>query len=138
MDLDTGVIRVLHGKGDVFRTVGVDKGAAASITKWMKVRNQRRIKDQSALFCTMKGRQMNSSYMRQLLPKLARKAMIQKRVHPHGLRHTLAAELAAEGLPINVIQAQLGHSNAATTSRYLQHIAPQQLIRAISKREWQE
>ena len=58
------------------------------------------------------------------------------RVHPHGLRHTHAAELAAENVPINVIQAQLGHSNAATTSRYIQHIAPQQLINTIRKREW--
>jgi integrase len=41
-----------------------------------------------------------------------------------------------ENVPINVIQAQLGHSNAATTSRYLQHIAPQQLITTIRNRSW--
>ena len=40
----------------------------------------------------------------------------RKLVHPHGLRHTHAAELAAENVRINVIQAQLGHSNAAMTS----------------------
>ncbi len=34
------------------------------------------------------------------------------------------------------IQAQLGHSNAATTSRYIQHIAPQQLISTIRQRTW--
>jgi integrase len=39
-------------------------------------------------------------------------------------------------VPINVIQAQLGHSNAATTSRYIQHIAPQQLISTIRRRTW--
>ena len=59
-----------------------------------------------------------------------------RNLHPHGLRHTHAAQLAHEGVPINVIQAQLGHTNAATTSRYLQHIAPQELITTIRRREW--
>jgi len=82
------------------------------------------------------GAPMNTSYVRQFLPRLARRAGIEKRVHPHGLRHTHAAELAAENVPINVIQAQLGHSNAATTSRYIQHIAPRQLILTIRRRTW--
>ena len=50
--------------------------------------------------------------------------------------YTHPAELAREGFPINLIQAQLGHSSLATTSRYLAHIAPQQLVDAIQKREW--
>jgi integrase len=33
-----------------------------------------------------------------------------------------------------VIQAQLGHSSLATTSRYLAHIAPRELIEAMQKR----
>ena len=74
--------------------------------------------------------------MRRLLPRLAARAGIEKRVHPHGLRHTHAAELAAEGKPLNLIQAQLGHASLATTDRYLCHIAPQQLIDAIRTREW--
>ena len=80
---------------------------------------------------------MDSSYVRALFPKLARKAGIAKRVHAHGLRHTHAAELAAEGVPMNLIQAQLGHSSLATTSRYLDHIAPTQLVEAIRARRWQ-
>ncbi|MQA75751.1 MAG: tyrosine-type recombinase/integrase, partial [Solirubrobacterales bacterium] len=51
--------------------------------------------------------------MRRLLPRLARRAGIQKRVHAHGLRHAHAAELAAEGKPVNLIQRQLGHSSLA-------------------------
>ena len=70
-------------------------------------------------------------------PRRAAKAGIQKPVHAHGLRHTHAAELAHEGVPMNVIQAQLGHSNIATTSRYLQHIAPAEVIRVMQGREWE-
>jgi len=67
---------------------------------------------------------------------LASKAGIEKRVHPHGLRHAHAAELAAEGLPPNLIQLQLGHSSLATTDRYLRHIAPAELVRAMQSRTW--
>jgi integrase/recombinase XerD len=71
-----------------------------------------------------------------LLPRLAVKEGIEKRVHPHGLRHTHAAELAAEAVPLNLVQAQLGHSSLATTDRYLRHIAPAQLIEAMRARSW--
>lgn len=46
-----------------------------------------------------------------------------------GLRHTHAAELAKEGHPINLVQAQLGHGSLATIDRYLRHIAPTALVR---------
>jgi integrase len=36
---------------------------------------------------------------------------------------------------MNVIQAQLGHGSLATTSRYLAHIHPQQLIDEMQRRE---
>ncbi|MGA3363240.1 MAG: site-specific integrase, partial [Solirubrobacteraceae bacterium] len=39
---------------------------------------------------------------------------------PHQLRHAHAVELAREGVPLNVIQRQLGHANLGTTSVYLQ------------------
>lgn len=55
-------------------------------------------------------------------------------VHAHGLRHTRAAELAHEGKPMNLIQAQLGHASLAVTSTYLAHIAPAQLIEAMRTR----
>jgi site-specific recombinase XerD len=53
------------------------------------------------------GRWTAGSSVRQLLPRLASKAGIDKRVHAHGLRHTHAAELAEEGYPVNFIQDQL-------------------------------
>ncbi len=41
---------------------------------------------------------------------------IQRRFAPHQLRHAHAIELAREGVPLNVIQRQLGHANLGTTS----------------------
>ena len=136
VDTEAGIIRVLHGKGNKARTVGVDRGAIELVLEWLQARLGARTELESPLFCTMQGRRMWATYVRAMLRRLARRVGIQKRVHPHGLRHTHAAELAAENVPINVIQAQLGHTNAATTSRYLQHIAPQQLIATIQQRDW--
>ncbi len=65
---------------------------------------------------------MQPSYVRTLLPQLARQASIHKRVHPHGLRHTHAYELTMEGVPMPIIQRQLGHPSLATTDRYLAHV----------------
>jgi site-specific recombinase XerD len=88
VDLDSGTIRVLHGKGDKFRTVGIDAGATDMIKEWLEVRATLEPGVGVPLFCTLKGGPMNSSYVRQLLPRLAKRAGIEKRVHPHGLRHT--------------------------------------------------
>jgi len=40
-------------------------------------------------------------------------------------------------VPVNVIQAQLGHASLAVTDRYIRHIAPEQLIEAMRARVWE-
>ena len=80
---------------------------------------------------------LNSSYVRALLPRLAAKAGIEKRVHAHGLRHSHAADLVREGVPVNLIQRQLGHASLAVTSAYLDHIAPEHVVAVIRDRVWE-
>jgi site-specific recombinase XerD len=137
LDRQAGTVRVLQGKGGKSRTVGFDPAAFGLIERWLDRRAELRINGRHRLFCTLDGKPLDPSYVRHLLPRLASKAGIEKRVHPHALRHTHAAELAREGVPLNVIQAQLGHSNVATTSRYLAHIAPAEVIRVMQGREWE-
>jgi site-specific recombinase XerD len=64
------------------------------------------------------------SYVRALCKRLAAKAGIEKRVHPHGLRHGWALAQVQSGTSLNAIQQLLGHRSLHTTSVYLQHIAP--------------
>ena len=140
VDGDAGTVRVLHGKGDKARTVGLDPGGFGLLDLWL-VRRSRlyfHANGHTPLFCTLKGGPINSSYIRRLLPRLAAKTGIAKRVHAHGLRHTHAAELAAENVPVNVIQRQLGHSSLTTTSEYLNHVAPQDVISAMQGRVWHQ
>ena len=52
----------------------------------------------------------------------------------HQLRHAHAVELAREGVAINIIQRQLGHTDLGTTSTYLQGIDPSEIIDAVRSR----
>jgi site-specific recombinase XerD len=127
-------VTVLRGKGGKRRTIGLDPGAFAVLGQWLERRAALGINGRSPIFCTLEGGPVKTAYVRALMPRLARRAGIEKRVHAHGLRHTHAAELAMEGKPVNLIQAQLGHSSLAVTSTYLAHIAPAQLVEAIRSR----
>jgi site-specific recombinase XerD len=137
LDPDEGTVVILHGKGDQQRTIGLDPGAFAVIQRWAERRERLGFNGRHPLFCTLDGNQMSSAYVRTLLPRLAKQVGIEKRVHPHGLRHTYAYELSvSEGKPAPLIQAALGHSSLSTTDRYLRHIAPAELIESLSSREW--
>jgi site-specific recombinase XerD len=53
---------------------------------------------------------------------------------PHQLRHAHAVEMAREGVPLIVIQRQLGHTNLGITSIYLQGIDNTEIIDTIHAR----
>ncbi|MDK1292722.1 MAG: tyrosine-type recombinase/integrase, partial [Actinomycetota bacterium] len=82
------------------------------------------------------NQRMSNSMVREMLVRNAVRAGVEKRVHPHGLRHTMAHELLMEGVPIPIIQRQLGHASLQTTDIYLSHIAPKQVIEVMSARSW--
>jgi site-specific recombinase XerD len=137
VDPDQGTITVLHGKGDRRRTVGLDPGAMAILLRWLEKRRSLGLTGRQPLFCTLQGRPLHASYVRTVIHRLAERAGIEKRCHPHGLRHTLAFELMWEGVPAPVIQAQLGHTSLATTQRYLDHLAPKDLVETMQRREFE-
>jgi site-specific recombinase XerD len=134
VDRAAGTVTVLRGKGGKRRTIGLDPGAFAVLECWLDRRARLGINGRAPIFCTLAGNPMVTAYVRALMPRLARRAGVEKRVHAHGFRHTHAAELAMEGKPVNLIQAQLGHASLAVTSTYLAHIAPAQLIEAMRSR----
>jgi site-specific recombinase XerD len=136
IDLQAGTVRVRHGKGDRSRTVGLDEQTTALLARWIDRRKKLSPGARAPIFCTLQGGRIDSSYIRRLLPRLAAKAGIDRRVHAHGLRHTHAAELAREGTPINIIRDDLGHTSLAVTDRYLRDVAPQAVIDTIRARRW--
>lgn len=140
VDLAAGELRVLHGKGDRSRTVGVDPTAAALLEDWMDERSKWPRPRSGPLFCTFtvgngEGGPVSGSYVRAALARSAARAGIEKAVRPHGLRHTCAVELAREGVPVHVIRRMLGHSSLATTSRYIDHVAASDVVEVMRSRE---
>jgi hypothetical protein len=69
--------------------------------------------------------------VRQQLRRTAVKAGVRRRFAPHQLRHAHAVEMAREGVPLNVIQRQLGHANLGITSVYLQGIDNAEIIDTV-------
>ncbi|MCL1693701.1 MAG: site-specific integrase [Actinomycetia bacterium] len=136
VNLEIGAVAVLHGKGNRQRTVGIDPGANRHIEAWLERRDTLGLPGDSPLFCTLKGKRMSRTNVNRLFRRLAQSAGTEKRVHPHGFRHTHAYELMMEGVPMPIIQRQLGHVSLATTDRYLSHIAPKQVIETMGRREW--
>ena len=136
LDSESGAIRVMNGKGGTVRSVAMDPGAWAILQRWLDRRVTVGISGRSTVFCTLHGGQLKTSYVRGLLPRLARKAGIERRVHAHALRHSFAAELASERTPLNVVQCLLGHASLATTDAYLRHINPVVAIETLRSRSW--
>lgn len=137
IDLAQGTIRVLHGKGDKSRIIGIDEQACEMIAKWIEVRKAKGLKNSSPLLCTLKGTKMYSSYVRELCGRIRNKTGLDKRIHAHGFRHTHSYELHfEEGTPVKLIQEQLGHSRLDTTATYLNHISPKERIEHMRQRKW--
>jgi len=136
VDAVVGAIRILNAKGSRSRTVGMDPEGFAILQRWLDVRGARKITDRAPIFCDLNGEPLRTAYFRVLMPRLAAKAGIAKRVHAHGFRHTHAAQLREEGVDIGIISKQLGHRSIATTARYLDHIAPVAVVQAMRGRKW--
>jgi site-specific recombinase XerD len=90
------------------------------------------------LFCIIdgrtRGRPWSGAAVRSELRRLALRAGVRRRFAPQQLRHAHALELAREGVPLNIIQRQLGHTNLGTTSIYLEGIDPEEILTAVRMR----
>ena len=81
------------------------------------------------VFCNALGRHLDGSALRRRF-KRAQAAGIRA-LRFHDLRHTYGSLLAAAGVDLVTIQAAMGHSALATTSRYL-HARPPTSRRSCS------
>jgi integrase/recombinase XerD len=84
------------------------------------------------LFLNKKGRAIKREYINNILNIAARKANINKRVHPHMLRHTFSTHLLENGANLRSIQVMLGHKNLSTTEIYT-HVDKKKLIDDYNK-----
>ena len=119
---------IAHGKGDKSRQVSLGAGALPAIKAWQAERTRLGFTDDQPLVCTAQGKRMNPSHARRLLRRLGKAAGLGIRTHPHGLRHTYAAEAARKKARPELLQRQLGHSNLGTTTKYLATISASEVV----------
>jgi site-specific recombinase XerD len=130
-----GSVLVRHGKGGRRREVGMDPWGWEHLRPWLDVRMGMPV---GPLLCVVdgtRGRPWASDAARAQLRRFAAKAGVRRRFAPHQLRHADAVELAHEGVPLNVIQRQLGHTNLGVTSIYLQGIDNAEIVATVHARK---
>jgi site-specific recombinase XerD len=130
VNMNSHSIRLKATKSGKPQTRGYHPSADDALGRWMDARAKLDVKN-AKLFCTLDGSPVSDDYVRGMLKRLAAKAGIDKRVHPHGLRHTFAVELEAQGLPVSRISKLLGHSSIAVTARYLDHLTNGEAVEAL-------
>ncbi len=135
LDARRGSMLVRHGKGGRRREVGMDEWGWEQLRPWLRARAELPV---GPLFCIIdgptRGRPWSGAAVRSDFRRIAARAGVRRRFAPHQLRHAHALELAREGVPLNIIQRQLGHANLGTTSIYIQGIDPEEIITAVRTR----
>ena len=113
----------------------MDRWACEQLDPWLEIRRGLPI---GAVRCVIHGptagRRWEASAARKQLHHAAAAAGVRRRFAPHQLRHAHAVEMAHNGVPLVVIQRQLGHANLGITSVYLQEIDSSEIISAVHGR----
>jgi len=106
VDFEQEHVRV-RGKGGKERVVPLGEEAAYVIARYLReARPELARGADDALFLSVRGRRLDTSTLRRLLP------------HPHRLRHSFATHLLEGGADLRTIQELLGHSSLSTTQVY--------------------
>jgi integrase len=135
LDRRRGSLLVRRGKGGRRREVGMDEWAWEQLQPWLDIRAELPV---GPLFCIVtgptRGRAWSNTAARTQLRHVAAQAGVRRRFAPHQLRHAHAVEMAREGVPLVVIQRQLGHTSLGVTSICLQGIDSAEIIDAVHSR----
>ena len=119
VNLDTHEIRV-WGKGAKERVVLMGEPAAKALTTYLSQGRPKLLgkKGSNALFVNRYGGRLPERRIQIILGKYASSASIDKKVHPHLLRHTFATHLLDGGADLRVVQELLGHADLSSTQIY--------------------
>lgn len=115
VDIVTKKVSVKCGKGGKDRVTYISDLAAEHLKAYLATRKD----DDEALFYSSPSKQgYTVGGIKRLCSKLGERAKVEN-VHPHRFRRTFATELYRRGMDINSISILMGHSNIATTQRYI-------------------
>jgi site-specific recombinase XerD len=120
VDFDQELVHV-RGKGGKERTVPLGEEAAHWLARYLRDGRPEHARGAvDAVFLSVRGRRLDTSTLRRLVP------------HPHRLRHAFATHLLEGGADLRVIQELLGHSSLSTTQVY-SHVDARRLRRVYDR-----
>jgi site-specific recombinase XerD len=137
-------LHVLHVRAETTKgrrpraPIPLNEATVLSLERWRRHRSRLRI-GKGPLFCTLTrgaatgfgeralkaGRPLSRQYVWAMLRRVAERAGIVRRVHPHMTRHTCGTRLYEQGHDLKLAQERLGHSSLRHTERYA-HVHPWQ------------
>ena len=136
INLQTGKLKVVEGKGAKDRIVWVNDCALNLLREWRE-RQYEEVKKRdlqtekiTCMFTTLQGRSLKPANVRQMVYKYSDKAGIDKQISPHTFRHTFATDLYRATNNLRQVQKALGHSDISTTQIYT-HIIDSELEEAM-------
>ncbi len=117
VNLATNELRV-WGKGAKERVVLMGAPAAHALNEYINQGRRELLggKKTNALFVNRYGARLLARRVQKILLKYSRN--INKKVHPHILRHTFATHLLDGGADLKVVQELLGHADLSSTQIY--------------------
>lgn len=121
LDLSQGLVFVGTAKGDKQRYALLAVMAKADLKFWLSYREELGVPaDNQAIFVTRYRvwRTLSINRVEKALKGYCKTLKI-KAFTPHDLRHAYAIYAMQNGLRLNEVSTRLGHSNLATTARYL-------------------
>jgi integrase/recombinase XerC len=121
VDFEQELVHVRQGKGAKDRVVPLGEEAAFHVARYLRAGRPRLTRGATdALFLSTRGRRLDTSTLRRLVP------------HPHRLRHAFATHLLEGGADLRTIQELLGHSSLSTTQVY-SHVDGKRLRRVYDR-----
>ena len=119
IDLGDGQIKVRKGKGQHAYVASIPGACADIVARYLRERNA--APGEFAFVTVRHGKKLQTQDVRKIVRVAARNAGLDRRVHPHLFRHSLAMNLLNRGAHLVSIQKQLGHAYIETTMLYLRH-----------------
>ena len=135
LERSRGAVLVRRGKGGKRREVGMDRWAWDQLDPWLEIRRELPI---GAVLCVIHGPTAGpcweASAARKQLHHAATAAGVRRASRPTNCGTLTRFEVAHEGVPLVVIQRQLGHAHLGITSIYLQGIDSSEIIGTVHGR----
>ncbi len=119
---------VVMGKGSKERIVPIGKTAYDCTKIYVEQARSKLMqgKNTDILFLNRFGGKFTRQGFWKTVVRYAKKAGLQKKVHPHTFRHSFASHLLEGGADLRTVQVMLGHADISTTQIYT-HVTRERL-----------